>query len=54
MTKGNILRTTEAIYGLPKSGAQQPNALRARVSDDATRSSRSDSFAAREVRRSCP
>jgi len=24
------------MYGLPKSGAQQPNALRAGISDDAT------------------
>jgi phosphatidylinositol-3-phosphatase len=35
MTHVNILRTIEAIYGLPKSGAQQPNALRAGISDDA-------------------
>ena len=26
ITHVNILRTIEAIYGLPKSGAQQPNA----------------------------
>jgi phosphatidylinositol-3-phosphatase len=36
MTHVNILRTIEAMYGLPKSGAQQPNALRASISDDAT------------------
>jgi phosphatidylinositol-3-phosphatase len=36
MTHVNILRTVEAMYGLPKSGAQQPNALRAGISDDAT------------------
>ena len=36
ITHVNILRTIEAIYGLPKSGAQQPNALRAGISDDAT------------------
>jgi acid phosphatase len=36
MTHVNILRTIEAMYGLPKSGAQQPNALRAGISDDAT------------------
>ena len=36
MTHVNILRTIEAIYGLPKSGAQQPLALRAGIGDDAT------------------
>jgi hypothetical protein len=36
MTHVNILRTIEAMYGLPKSGAQQPNALEAGISDDAT------------------
>jgi phosphatidylinositol-3-phosphatase len=36
MTHVNILRTIEAMYGLPKSGAQQANALRAGISDDAT------------------
>jgi acid phosphatase len=36
MTYVNILRTIEAMYELPKSGAQQPNALRAGISDDAT------------------
>jgi len=36
LTHVNILRTIEAMYGLPKSGAQQPNALRAGISDDAT------------------
>jgi acid phosphatase len=35
MTHVNILRTIEAMYGLPKSGAQQPNAVRAGISDDA-------------------
>ena len=34
MTHVNILRTIEAMYGLPNSGAQ-PNALRAGISDDA-------------------
>jgi acid phosphatase len=34
-THVNLLRTIEAIYGLPKSGAQQPNAARAGISDDA-------------------
>lgn len=29
-----ILRTLEAMYGLPKSGAQQPNAVGAGISDD--------------------
>src|SRR5262245_47930601 len=33
-THVNILRTLEVMYGLPKSGAQQPNALRAGISDD--------------------
>jgi len=36
LTHVNILRTIEAMYGLPKSGAQQPNALRSGISDDAT------------------
>jgi len=36
LTHVNILRTIEAIYGLPKSGAQQPLALRAGIGDDAT------------------
>jgi len=31
MTHFNILRTIEAMYGLPKSGAQQAYALRAGV-----------------------
>jgi hypothetical protein len=35
MTHVNILRTIEAMYGLPKSGAQQPYALSAGISDDA-------------------
>ena len=34
ITHVNILRTIEAMYGLPKSGAQQPNAVRAGISDD--------------------
>jgi hypothetical protein len=36
MTHVNILRTIEAIYGLPKSAAQLPTALRAGIGDDAT------------------
>ncbi len=35
LTHVNILRTIEAIYGLPKSGLQQPNALGTGISDDA-------------------
>jgi len=35
LTHVNILRTIEAIYGLSKSGAQQPNALHAGIADDA-------------------
>jgi phosphatidylinositol-3-phosphatase len=35
LTHVNILRTIEAIYGLPKAGAQQSNALRAGIADDA-------------------
>jgi hypothetical protein len=34
LTHVNILRTIEAMYGLPKSGAQQPNAAGAGISDD--------------------
>ena len=34
ITHVNLLRTIEAMYGLPKSGAQQPNAVRAGISDD--------------------
>jgi acid phosphatase len=34
VTHVNILRTIEAMYGLARSGAQQPNALRAGISDD--------------------
>jgi acid phosphatase len=34
ITHVNILRTLEAMYGLPKAGAQQPNAARAGISDD--------------------
>jgi phosphatidylinositol-3-phosphatase len=36
MTHVNILRTIEAMYGLPKSGAQQAYALRAGISDGVT------------------
>jgi acid phosphatase len=35
ITHVNILRTIEAMYGLPKSGAQQPNAAGIGISDDA-------------------
>ncbi|HUH85528.1 MAG TPA: alkaline phosphatase family protein [Stellaceae bacterium] len=35
VTHVNILRTIEAMYGLPKSGAQQANAARAGIADDA-------------------
>jgi len=34
-THVNLLRTLEAMYGLARSGAQQPFALRAGISDDA-------------------
>ena len=34
ITHVNILRTIEAMYGLPKSGAQQPNAARGGITDD--------------------
>jgi len=34
ITHVNILRTIEAMYGLPKSGAQQPNAAGGRIADD--------------------
>jgi protein-disulfide isomerase-like protein with CxxC motif len=34
ITHVNILRTLEAMYGLPKAGAQQPNAAKAGISDD--------------------
>jgi acid phosphatase len=34
ITHVNILRTIEAMYGLPKSGAQQPNAAGAGIGDD--------------------
>lgn len=34
ITHVNILRTLEAMYGLPKSGAQQPNAAGGGISDD--------------------
>jgi acid phosphatase len=36
LTHVNLLRTIEAIYGLPKSGAQQPNAAGIGIADDAT------------------
>jgi acid phosphatase len=36
LTHVNILRTIEAIYGLPKSGMQQPNALGFGITDDTT------------------
>ncbi len=34
ITHVNILRTLEAMYGLPKSGAQQPNASGGDVASD--------------------
>lgn len=34
ITHVNILRTLEAMYGLPKAGAQQPNAAGAGITDD--------------------
>jgi phosphatidylinositol-3-phosphatase len=34
ITHVNVLRTIEAMYGLPKSGAQQPNAVAAGIGDD--------------------
>jgi hypothetical protein len=33
VTHVNILRTLEAMYGLPRSGAQQPNALKGGIGD---------------------
>jgi hypothetical protein len=30
----NLLRTLEAMYGLPRSGAQQPFAPKAGIADD--------------------
>ena len=36
LTHVNLLRTIEAIYRLPKSGAQQPNAAGIGIADDAT------------------
>lgn len=36
MTHVNLLRTIEAMYRLPRSGAQQPNALQAGIGDDTT------------------
>jgi hypothetical protein len=35
LTHVNLLRTIEAMYGLARSGAQQPNAARAGIADDA-------------------
>jgi len=35
VTHVNLLRTIEAMYGLPKSGAQQPNAAGAGITDEA-------------------
>ena len=34
ITHVNLLRTLEAMYGLPKSGAQQPHAARGGITDD--------------------
>jgi acid phosphatase len=34
ITHVNILRTLEAMYGLPKAGGQQPNAARGGITDD--------------------
>jgi acid phosphatase len=34
ITHVNILRTLESMYGLPRSGAQQPLALKAGIADD--------------------
>jgi acid phosphatase len=34
ITHVNLLRTIEAMYGLPKSGAQQENAVKAGIGDD--------------------
>ncbi len=34
ITHVNILRTLEAMYGLPRSGAQQPNAAGGGIRDD--------------------
>jgi hypothetical protein len=34
ITHVNILRTIEAMYGLPKSGAQQEHVVGAGISDD--------------------
>ena len=35
ITHVNVLRTLEAMYALPRSGAQQPNAARGGIADDA-------------------
>ena len=34
ITHVNILRTLEAMYGLPRAGAQQPNAAGGGIRDD--------------------
>jgi phosphatidylinositol-3-phosphatase len=34
VTHVNLLRTLEAMYGLPRAGAQQPNALKGGIRDD--------------------
>jgi hypothetical protein len=34
VTHVNVLRTIESMYGLPKSGAQQPNAAGLGITDD--------------------
>jgi acid phosphatase len=34
ITHVNLLRTLEAMYGLPRSGAQQPNAAKGGITDD--------------------
>jgi len=34
VTHVNVLRTLEAMYGLPRSGAQQPNAAGGGIADD--------------------
>jgi hypothetical protein len=34
ITHVNILRTIEAMYGLPQSGAQQPNAAGLGITDE--------------------
>jgi hypothetical protein len=34
ITHVNILRTLETMYGLPRAGAQQPNAARGEITDN--------------------